>query len=365
MVSLSLGDVVGPNNPALTTHIALRAFLTTPVSLAFQVFDRTTATPTQVYPASVGTRASVDLETDLVGVGEYVAVWTVPGNAPPGRYEIRWYAVLEDGGAELRWSRAFDVLTAALVNPGRPAYSLVSDVRAEGVPANSVADERIQEALLEAAEVIDNWTGRCFVPTWKEIHLSGIGKRRLILDEPICAIDGVRFHGSDSAIGRDTYRVFARHLTDNLRAPDDRDDPGIEFVLSRVPDPEFMGAIDEPPDTYAFGSRRRFHRGTQNIVIGGVFGYTEHDGSPVGRTPLVVKRASLLLALRQVYPQTSTKAWWAQNEAFVSEKRTREQSIKLGGPANGGGGGTSGPTGDPEIDRRLMAMMPPLRGTGV
>ena len=119
-------------------------------------------------------------------------------------------------------------------------------------------------------------------------------------------------------------------------------------------------------DQRGVGGSRQFYAGTQNVVISGVFGYTEFDGSPLGRTPRAVRRACVLLALRKIFPQTSSQGWWAQNEAFITEKRTREQSITIGGPGGGkgGSGGIAGPTGDPEIDRLIMSVMPALRGTG-
>jgi hypothetical protein len=364
MTTLAPDDVVGVDNPRLTTFIATRGYLTAPVSLEYQIWDRTTNTPAQVYPLVVGTRASVDLVTDIVSAGQYAASWTVPNDATDGRYEIRWFATIEDGESEMRWSRMFDVRADALINPGRASYALVSDVRAEGTFPN-VTDERIQDALLSASELIDAWTGRSFVPIQKDIRVNGTSKSILVLGEPICAIDDVRFDRTSSAINRDAYRVFARHLTDNLRDPDDRESPALQFVAPYVYPDELWP--DDGGGTYSRSpyAAREFHKGTQNIVVSGVFGYTEFDGSPVGATPRAVRRACVLLALRQIFPQTSSQGWMQQNEAFITEKRTREQSIKTGGAAQGGGsGGMLGPVGDPEIDRLIMTVMPALRGTG-
>jgi hypothetical protein len=158
--------------------------------------------------------------------------------------------------------------------------------------------------------------------------------------------------------------VFARHLTENLRSPDDRESPLVQFA-ARMSD----ASLDSTGYPYGLddAQSRRFATGAQNISIAGVFGYTEFDGSPCGQTPRAVRRASVLLALREIFPYTSAQGWQAQNEAFVTEKRTREQSIKFGGGSNGGGskgGGMAGPTGDPEIDRLIMSVMPTVRGTG-
>jgi hypothetical protein len=364
MTTLAPDDVVGVDNPRLTAFIATRGYLTAPVSLEYQIWDRTTNTPAQVYPLVIGTRASVDLVTDIVSAGQYAASWTVPNDAADGRYEIRWFATIEADTSEVRWSRLFDVRGAALINPGRASYALVSDVRAEGTFQN-VTDERIQDALLSASELIDAWTGRSFVPIQKDIRVSGTSRDVLSLGEPICAIEEVRFDRTSSAINRDSYRVFARHLTDNLRDPDDREAPALQFVAPYTYPDELWP--DDGGGTYSRSpyAAREFHKGVQNIVVSGVFGYTEFDGSPIGATPRAVRRACVLLALRQIFQQTSSAAAQQQNEQFVTEKRTREQSIKYGGGGGGGrGGGVVGPTGDPEIDRLIMTVMPALRGTG-
>lgn len=363
MTTLVPDDVVSVSNPRLSTFIATRGYLTEPVSLEYQIFDRTGVSPTQIFPLVEGDRASVNLATDVVSPGQYAATWTVPNDADDGRYELRWFSTIEAGDAEKRWSQSFDVRADVSITADRPAYALVSDVRAEGTFAN-VTDERILESILSASEMIDTWTGRTFVPLAKTLHISGVHRRILLLGEPICAINDVYFEDDTGAISRAAYRVFARHLTEQLRIPDDREAPALEFVTStQHPDELWNEGVEE-----WFAVARRFYRGVQNIRIEGVFGYTEFDGSPIGRTPRAVRRACVLLAIREVYPQTSSAAQQQQNEQFVVEKRTREQSIKYGGGSGGSsgsrGGGAAGPTGDPEIDRLIMSVMPGLRGTG-
>ena len=44
----------------------------------------------------------------------------------------------------------------------------------------------------------------------------------------------------------------------------------------------------------------RFPRGHANIVVDGIWGFTEADGSPQGSTPLAVHRAAMLLVLRNI-----------------------------------------------------------------
>jgi hypothetical protein len=360
MTTLAPSEVVDATNPRLTTHIAVRGYLTEPMSLEFQIFDRTGASPAQIFPSTEGDRATVNLTTDVVSPGEYAATWTVPNDAADGRYEVRWFTTIETGDAEKRWSRFFDVRADVTALEDRPAYALVSDVRAEGT-YTTVSDERILEAILSASEMIDTWTGRSFVPIAKTIHVSGLHQRILPLGEPICAINDVYFGDDTLGISRSAYSIFARHLTERLRDPDDRESPALEFGSTN----SYQDELSSELSSNVFTSSRRFYNGVQNVRISGVFGYTEFDGSPVGRTPRAVRRATMLLALREMFPQSSAQSWQAQNEAFITEKRTREQSIKFGGGTSGSGkGGVIGPTGDLEIDRLVMSVMPALRGTG-
>jgi hypothetical protein len=79
-----------------------------------------------------------------------------------------------------------------------------------------------------------------------------------------------------------------------------------------------------------------------------VWGYTEYDGTPLGRTPSEIRRACMLLALRGVPPLGDDAAWDARNRWRLVSERTRDQSYQLS-PADAFGA----LTGDPEADRIL------------
>jgi hypothetical protein len=86
-----------------------------------------------------------------------------------------------------------------------------------------------------------------------------------------------------------------------------------------------------------------------------VFGYTEPDGSPAGRTPEMIRHATKLLVMRDLPLLASTdQREDAQRRFRLTSERTRDQSytleaLKLHGAF----------TGDPEIDNILVAFVRP------
>ncbi len=368
MVAIAPGDVLSVDNPLLEAFCADGGFLADPLSLEFQIFNATAddAAPTQVFPATVGARQSVNLTTDKLAVGHFVAAWSAPGNLTAGRYEIRWFLVQKAGAREHSWRRAFDVLP--YVPSGElDAYALVADVRAEGV-GSDVKNSRIVEALVRQAEMIRGWTGRDFTPRYKALKFDGIAALVLPINEPICAVESVRFDADETPIGRDSYRVYARHLTQGLVTEDDRDAPRIEFT--RVPYTLPFGSTYPLVSSYSdLGSSRV--SAAQELVITGVFGYTEPEprGSPVGVTPAAIRRVNVLLALRDL-PKAASQAAAAQdvqNGGKIKRQKTREQEIEwdTSGQGEMSTGSYAPFTGDPEIDRILLQYTLPLTGTGL
>ncbi len=313
---------------------------------------------------------AVDLVADKLGTGRYVAVWTVPSNAPTGRYRIRWYVTQAVGDAERSWSEDFEVLAQPSLGT---SYALVADVRDEGVTVAQASDRRISEALHNATTLIERWTGRVFVARWKAIRVDAAKNDYLILDEAIAGIEGIR-SPSDPAgefIASTGYEVYGRHLSQGLLSPDDRDSPKIR-VHAR------SGYGDSYPGGYSYGAgygsgvyssfdRGRFG-GAQQVEIHGVFGYTDPDpgGSPFGRTPSLISRCAVLLALRDL-PKAgglnAAGAFDAKMAHAVTNQRTREQSItwsdsaSLRGPTNW--------TGDPTIDGILFTYCKGISVSGV
>ena len=99
----------------------------------------------------------------------------------------------------------------------------------------------------------------------------------------------------------------------------------------------------------------RFPKGYGNIEARGLWGYTEDDGSAEGRTPLEIRRVTILLVLRTLPPMGDTDAAGeARNRWRILEERTRDQSYKLDRVAQ-----TGAFTGDPEIDGILARFRRP------
>ena len=93
-----------------------------------------------------------------------------------------------------------------------------------------------------------------------------------------------------------------------------------------------------------------------NIVGEGFWGFTEDDGTAMGRTPLAIRRACMMLVIRMLPVMGNAEdAAEAKNAWRIIEEKTRDQSYKLDKP-----GTTSTITGDPEIDQILVRYSKPM-----
>jgi hypothetical protein len=96
---------------------------------------------------------------------------------------------------------------------------------------------------------------------------------------------------------------------------------------------------------------RRFPRGDGNVLAEGLWGYTEADGTPLGRTPAAIKRATLLFVVRRLTPLGLAGALDdPETQGRVVRMKTRDQEIAFAPPA---AGARPVATGDAEIDRLL------------
>ena len=203
-------------------------------------------------------------------------------------------------------------------------YVTVADMRAEGVIEAQASDERLQALITEASQIIDTATGWFFAPREYSYQLDGRGTPTLDLPVPLIRLDSLAVHGHEV--------------------------PQSALLTSGAP---VQPGFDGPYITFRHG--RRFPRGRKNVAISGLWGYTEHDGSPTGRTPLEIRRACMMLIMRLLPPLADTDATEdARNRWRVIEERTRDQSYKLDRAA-------PGPfTGDPDTDRILLRYRRPL-----
>jgi hypothetical protein len=199
-------------------------------------------------------------------------------------------------------------------------YASVADARSEGITVAEASDERLRLLLDEATRLIDRVTGWFFEARDASYRLDGRGTPTLELPAPPIRLTRLTIH----------------EIEQSLRP--------IDLVVVGAP----VGAgFTSPRVSLRWG--RYFPRGYGNVGVEGRFGFTEEDGTPEGRTPLAIRRACLLLVLRNLAPLASEDAAEARSQWRVIEERTRDQSYRL----NPLKSSSALATGDPEIDELL------------
>jgi len=343
------------SNPVLDAYVRIGSVLTDIYSAEYVIYERVSDPPnlTQVYPPTG--RATVDVDNlcptgHKIGTGHYVAEWDVPVDALVGAYEIHWFWRLTVAHAEQQFCQEFVVtLQASMVSP--PGYCTIQDIRDEGVTEAMHDDTRVESAIATASRLIDMYTKRWFEPRSLTFTLDGLGVKSLHLDQPI--IDVTELLVEDIEVDVDTELiVYNRHLSENLTQPDDRENPRIELLQP------IEGSLE------ARLGFRNFPRGQRNVQITGQFGYTEYDGTATGKVPELIAHACKLMAMRELPllvdgdDREDARARWR-----VTEYKTRDQTIKLGGvSATSGGRAVVGAyTGDPEIDAILARFRRPIK----
>ena len=337
MAGLARGQTSGCALPALDLYTSIAGQLVDVAVLELQVFDVSTpakrSAPVQEFPAAG--RAAVDVAQDCpdggrLSLGHYVAAWTVPGGEPLGAHEIRWFFRLTAGAPEYSFVEELDVLPVDAVGVGT-GYCTVADLRAEGVTEAQASDARLTALIDEASRMIDRVTGWFFEPRLVKLRLDGRGAPTIEPPAPPIRIDRVAVSGSDVSLSPTDVIVDG--------APHRGGGPMLPSIMLR--------------------HGRTFPYGRGNVEVEGLFGYTEHDGTPHGRTPLEIRRACLQLVLRAL-PRLgdADDAHDARNRWRLLEERTRDQSYKLDRV------GRSAPlTGDPDTDDILLRYMrPPALG---
>lgn len=279
---------------------------------------------------------------DKLRLGNYVLPWAIPVDAMIGRYVAEWSFVFPDGSAST-FSLMFEVIEQD-DEPFAESYASVDSMRCEGFPEARANDQTVASRLKLATSMIDLWTGQRFVPEARTLRLNGSGGRILHLQEPIAAVGEVSIEFVDvESIEPDTefeidvadLRVYNRHLTQRLLRPDDRRNPQIRRLTSRWP--------TRP----------------QNVIIDGVFGFTEFDGQPVGGTPRMIAHATRLLAGRNLDRLSSGRGRRRQSSHLIIEERTIDQQEKRARP-DSSRTATGQFSGDPEIDTIIEDHRGPL-----
>lgn len=324
MLALARGQTSDCAFPALVLTTREAGELAAATEVSFQIWDWSNGlSPTLAYPSSG--RQQVDLadcpDGDKLEDGQYVARWTVPALATVGRHELRWFYKLSPSGPEQVGT--LDFVVQAL-------YASVQQMRDEGVSETLIDDTALQARLELCSTLIEEWTGRWFYPRRLALTLDGSGGSIIQLGVPIISIARVRtlYYDWDTLetedFEEDSLRVYNRHLTQYLLDPDDRNNPKLEWMHS--------GGV--------------FTRGNQNIEVSGVFGYTDPDGSPTGKTPRLINHVCKLLCVRELPKLGNVES---RDESMlrgrVTSLRTRDQQITFNATKAGVGW-----TGDPAID---------------
>jgi hypothetical protein len=325
-------------------------------SLEFQVLEKITnpAVPIQTFPPSGRQTVAIGLDCpvgDRLGVGHYVARYTVPTAAPTGTYELRWFYKLTPSTPEQEFREEFEVLPFAVASGGG-AYTTIACMRQEGVPetgTGAVADGALLKKIIDASSYVDKITGRWFEPRTRTYTLDGSGTVSMLLQHPIIALGTVAIEGV--AFATSDIIVYNRHISQGLDDPDDRENP--KFELNQPLEDDLLFKI----------GLKHFPRGQLNMSIDGVFGYTDYDGTSTGITPPLIEQAVKRLVVRQLGLLASGDGTTdlAMSGHKITELRTRDQWIRYGDP-NRLGLAAPGPfTGDREIDNILLMYRRPPR----
>lgn len=357
MIFFERGEVSSGSNPALDYWFAVAGILVSPdTTNRFQIIDATGSTPAKIFPAVDDWSTAVEELSE----GHWVALWNGAEIVNDGLHILR--IDTEHDGVALVFEIPFDVLPAGLKRFSKAgSYCLLSDLRSAGVPVASVGDKEALIALSLAAKQIENFTDRQFGPIGKTLRVDGRGSPDLLIDEPICALASLEIltnaFGSEAiveATDLTDVEIYNRHLR-GLTQPDDRDDPKVSF--RRLHD--HLGMIYE--ETRPLFPQYLFPFGQQNVILQGVFGYTEDDGSPVGGTPLLIRRAATMLASLLSAPAAQQVGSVSASRGPIVKERTRDQEVQYAKPDSLGGAQPGPFTGDAAIDNLILPFVKPVR----
>lgn len=350
MPGVVLNETVDCDNPLLQFFYHELGIMKDVEVLSFLV--RNVGSGTEVQASTLINTDDCDMGGQRLGIGRYAATFSATGAGwEIGTHEIEWTYEVVAGDPSKKWRQRFEVLDDALFTTGLGyrTYAESTALRKNSAFANCEVGA-LQEAGVEVAELIEALTGRFFDPRYINTRYNGTNAGALPLQHPIIGIDQLAIIAGGPAsslldIDLEMMRIYNRHLQAGLLDPDDRDNPRIEFVTDLAPGQNSVKVL----------TQGRFQLGRQNIQVGGVFGYTDLDGTPVGRTPRLLPRAAANLMLKRILDPFGLDPFTSA-PGRIREAKTRDQQIKFGGAADGGIGSL---TGDRAVDDVLLLYMRP------
>jgi hypothetical protein len=317
-------------------------------------------------PASDGGKQRIVILPFSVGAAEPVGTYTA---------NVTFIADPDDGPA-------IPVQTIAVpfrvLDDGHPlvaGYAQIVDAIDQGFPINDPTPcggysyTQAKQAIERASRYVEQITGRFFENRYLVNDYDGDGGPALQIDNPIIGMTDVTFTfttftPADLPIEEGDLRVYNRHMRQNLTQPDDREDPRVEFLRTpnyRYPRAQLVGSVD------ILSSYIGFTDSQQNVKLKGMFGYTDYDGTPFGKTPDLITEVTLRIAARYIgnlWTQIGGAGTTSSVAGPILSEKTMDQSVTFANALSSGGGGNNAFagvfTGDPEIDQLLaLYMLPP------
>ncbi len=289
--------------------------------------------------------------------GHFAAVASplVPADAEVGAYEIRWAWTVDD--VAQTYAQRFDVLEGVPRGLGG-GYALVSDFRREEICEDGASTIKLLRLIASESAFIEQVTRRFFEPRHLSYKVNGTGNSVLLLGHPIIALSSVTLMDQPIAVDFDSdeLKVYNRHLG-GLLDPDDRVSPQIALPTHTLPF-ELEGSWSR---TFQTGPalRSKFPEYALNVSVVGLFGYTDPDGTHLGKTPDKIREATRLLVRRQLPSLGDTEGQFEAQEGHrVRRIKTRDQEIEYNPEATDG---VVTITGDASIDRILSLYVRTLR----
>ncbi len=368
------GQTIGCDLPALIgfTIFADSTLLDAEV-VEFRILDDADA---NVFPVGAGTFETVDVNPCPTGgrlsTGTYAATgWTVPANQAVGPYRIQWrYKALAADTEFLGYERAFEVIGAAR-NVLATAYGSIAELRDNGLKESDADDKALHGILVRTASLIERWTKRQFYPQHKSVRYDGTDGRRLLLDDPIIAVNRAAIttittsldSQDETGVDRSLYFIYNRHIVNNLTSPDDRNSPKLEYFHGS----DLFGHSRSDAIAGLTFDKLVWPKGPQLIRVEGVFGYTEFNGTVLGQTPDLLVHAANMLAIRNIHKLATQmdKREDAQKRWRLISEKTNDHEYKLADLSSAGAANSrvaiGSLTGDPSIDNILIMFMRPPR----